>query len=134
MWGVINPIPGIAAGVPVVSVAKVAVLIEEIHFATPDHGNLNWFFIYESVSTHAIAPGDMKFWAAGNKIDKPEWGENGKRNLRSCWTRGKPVSMKVKLVASVAKSLNATLVATPKVDGNDKVLGPATVNFAWPAG
>ena len=60
MWGVINPIPGVGGAAPVVSVAKVTCTIDAIHFATPDHGNLNWHYIYESSSKHAIAPGDLQ--------------------------------------------------------------------------
>jgi hypothetical protein len=133
MWGVINPIPGIAAGVPVVSVAKVACTLEEIHFATPAHGNLNWHYMYESSSTHGIAPGDLQWWAKGKKIDTPEWAQGGKRNVRACWTRNNPVSMRVKLVAKTTSSMKGKLTATPTIDGDSKILTPVTVDVDYPA-
>src|SRR5256885_9579165 len=133
MWGVINPIPGVSGAAPVVSVAKVTCTIDAIHFATPDHGNLNWHFIYESSSSHLVAPGDLQWWAKGVKITTPEWAQGGKRNVRACWTRNNPVSMRVKLVAKTTTSVKGKLTATPTIDGDSKILTPVTVDIDYPA-
>jgi hypothetical protein len=134
MWGVINPIPGVAAAAPMVSVGRATIRISEIHFATPLHGNNNWHYLYESSNTHSDAPGNLQWWAAGTKIASPEWGDNGNRNWRSCWTRNNPIAMRVKLIATTAGSVSGTLEVTPKLDGSTAHLTPASVPFTYPAG
>ncbi len=117
-----------------VSVGPATFTLAEIHFATSRHGNTFWHYIYESSNSHGIAPGNLHWWSRGSKITTPEWGDNGKRNWRACFTRNQAIAMSVRLVAKAKADVKGTLTVTPTLNGSSKVLTSATASFTYPAG
>jgi hypothetical protein len=107
--------------------------IREIHFATPRTGSTDFHYLYYNSNTHLIAPGNLQWWASGSKITVPEWAHNGRRNLRVCFTRNRPIAMSVKIVANTRAALSGTLSVTPTLDGSESYLKPASVRFTYPA-
>jgi hypothetical protein len=124
-----------SSGVPVVSVGRPRLWIEEIHFATSRHGSGDVHFFYRNGNRHPLMPGrSMRWWGKGSKITDPEWQRRPLKSGRACFSRKAPIAMsvRVKMVTSSARSVSLTVL--PTLDRSEDYLQETTVSFTYPAG
>ncbi len=139
-WSVASPVAGLSpAAAPVVAISLPCIRVRAVRFADPATGSSDFHYLYRNTSSDAAVPGkDLKRWGKGSKITDPEWefGRSAKLNYRACFTRDKPVAMRVKLAITPAptSSISATLSVTPFLDGSTAYLKQTTTSFVYPAG
>ncbi len=116
-----------------ITLALPRVTVQAVHIATPDAGG-EFAYLYREADTHPIAPGALQGWARGPKLTEPEWERGRVDNHPACVFRGRPVALRVKLVAQTSADLTGTLSVEPTLDGEELGLGPVVVEFTYPAG
>lgn len=120
-----------------VRVRRVQFTIEEIHFADNAAGS-DFHYLYQESDTHAIAPGNLRGWGIGAKITDPEWTRPTGARWPACFTRRRPVAMRVKLRATdlslVRSDLRLRLWVNPRVDGSRDHLKVSSAEFTYGAG
>ncbi len=133
-WKKSKNIRGPSRSGPVVHVTLPALTVQEIQFATPSAGS-DFKYIYLSDDSHPQIAGSVGWWGKGAKITTPEWvaGRDDDDNRRACFTRNRPVSMRVKLVCATTSGLTGTLTATPTLDGASTPLSAVSVSFNYGA-
>lgn len=151
MWSQTLPIAGASRGAPTVHVRLPALEVCTVRFCHPDAGR-NFRYLYHESDDHPmLADKKLGGWGRGGKIEEPEWdaarpeapkkgGDPRKANsyFRAAFLRSKPVSFRVtlrlRLKGKLTKETKGVLRVTPKLDGKDKPLQPASKEFTLPAG
>jgi hypothetical protein len=128
---------GATTTVPTVSLRRLKFTIEEIYFATSLAGS-DFHYVYEESSSHSIAPGDLQGWGKGAKITDPEWTRSSGERHRTCFTRRKPIAMRVKIrannPAAIRTPLRLRLWISPRLDGSRAYLKRSSKEFSFPTG
>jgi len=135
------------------SLQVLEVQIHKIHFATTRTGSRDFHYLYrnsdryEPPEEHPDKESlkaamdererNLQGWGRGGKIAEPEWTAEGNedvgQNLPACFTRKKPISMSVKLVAQTDVSFTGRLSLKAEIDGKSADGKQASVKFTYPA-
>jgi len=114
-----------------VTLKKIAVKIQEIHLLG-DHSH----FMYKEESSHAkTGARDLMNWGIGAKIAEAHWVRGTGFKWPACYTREKPITIKIKLTTpALKKNADVIVEVTPLIDGSGAYLKKKAQSVTLTAG